>query len=145
MDPFARGGIAPLFLEAFLLQPIINFYPPRMHTVTSKLILTPLAEAVFQLILIISDSDINETAIPDLSQLAKVVDGQIVNLVAIGTKIQNQPSADDKLKREMPEACEMGLKPPSTNVQYPLLQCAWSKGPLSSAMSHCQSKGKQSS
>lgn len=80
----------------------------QMHTVTSKLILTPLAEAVFQLILIISDSEINETAIPDLSQLAKVVDSQIVNLVAIGTKIQNQQNADEKLKTEMPTACDIG-------------------------------------
>jgi hypothetical protein len=79
-----------------------------MHTVTSKLILTPLAEAVFQLILIISDADINETAIPDLSQLAKVVDGQIINLVAIGTKIQNQQTADEKLQLEMPKACGLG-------------------------------------
>jgi hypothetical protein len=79
-----------------------------MHTVTSKLILTPLADAVFQLILIISDSDINETAIPDLSTLATVVNSQIENLITIGTKIQNQQNADEKLKLEMPKACTLG-------------------------------------
>ena len=88
-----------------------------MHTVTSKQILTPLAEAVFQLILIISEADINKSAIPDLSQLAKVVDAQIVNLVSIGTKIQNQQNADEKLKLEMPKACNEGLDSYNCSVE----------------------------
>ena len=77
-----------------------------MHTTTSKQILTPLAEAVFQLILIISEAEINQSAIPDLTQLAKIVDTQIVNLVSVGTKIQNQQAADEYLKIEMPKACD---------------------------------------
>ncbi|KAJ3088662.1 hypothetical protein HK102_008242 [Quaeritorhiza haematococci] len=76
-----------------------------MHTTTSKQILEPLAEAVTQLILIISDAEINRTPIPDLSELARVVDDQVVNLVGVGTRIQNQSSADEQLKADMPKAC----------------------------------------
>ncbi|KAJ3225264.1 hypothetical protein HK099_007090 [Clydaea vesicula] len=79
-----------------------------MHTSTSKQILSPLAEAVFQLILIVSEAEISKTPIPDLSQLAKIVDQQIENLVNVGNKIQNQQNADEKIKTDMPSACQEG-------------------------------------
>ncbi|KAJ3332633.1 hypothetical protein HDU76_013588 [Blyttiomyces sp. JEL0837] len=43
---------------------------------------------------------------PDLSVLARVVDDQIRNLVGVGRRIASQPGSDEKLKKEMPEACD---------------------------------------
>lgn len=80
-----------------------------MHTVTAKLILSPLAEAITQLILIVSESENKKTHLPDLTALAKVVKEQITNLVTIGSKIGSQPNADDILRLKMPLACEEGL------------------------------------
>ncbi|KAJ3285688.1 hypothetical protein HK104_009373 [Borealophlyctis nickersoniae] len=81
-----------------------------MHTTTSKAVLTPLADAVSQLIVIVSDSETEGTAMPDLSALATAVDAQIANLVGVGRKIQAQPSADETLKKEMPVACDSVTK-----------------------------------
>ncbi|KAJ3193626.1 hypothetical protein HK101_004476 [Irineochytrium annulatum] len=79
-------------------------------TVTSKSVLAPLAEAVTALILIISESDINKSPMPDLSALAKIVDEQIRNLVAVGSRVANQASADTQLKTDMPQACDIVTK-----------------------------------
>ncbi|KAJ3094993.1 hypothetical protein HDU97_007360 [Phlyctochytrium planicorne] len=81
-----------------------------MYTATSKSILSPLAEAVTALILIISESEINKSPMPDLSALAKIVDDQIHNLVQVGKRIASQSTADEKLKSGMPEACDDVLK-----------------------------------
>ena len=81
-----------------------------MHTNTSKQILTPLAEAVFSLILIIAESEISNSPIQDLTKLASAVDAQITNLVKIGEKIMGQSTSDDKLKEEMPKSCKEGIK-----------------------------------
>ncbi|KAJ3322065.1 hypothetical protein HDV06_003666 [Boothiomyces sp. JEL0866] len=77
-----------------------------MHTKTSKQVLSPLADAVSALIIIISDSDINSTPTPDLSQLSKAVESQIQNLIVVAKKITNQPTADLTLKELMPMACQ---------------------------------------
>ncbi|KAJ3260967.1 hypothetical protein HK103_006922 [Boothiomyces macroporosus] len=77
-----------------------------MHTKTSKQVLSPLADAVSALIIIISDSDINSTPTPDLSQLSKAVESQIQNLIVVAKKITNQPTADLTLKELMPLACQ---------------------------------------
>ncbi|KAI8834915.1 Vinculin family-domain-containing protein [Chytridium lagenaria] len=81
-----------------------------MHTTTSKSVLSPLAEAVTALILIISEAEISKTPMPDLSALAKIVDDQIRSLVGIGKRIAAQGNADDALRNGMPEACEEVLK-----------------------------------
>ena len=81
-----------------------------MHTNTSKQILTPLAEAVFSLILIIAESEISNSPIQDLTKLASAVGAQITNLVKIGEKIMSQSTSDDKLKEEMPKSCKEGIK-----------------------------------
>jgi hypothetical protein len=81
-----------------------------MYTKTSKQVLSPLADAVSALIVIISESEISNTATPDLTQLAKAVDTQIQNLVVVAKKIAAQPSSDAKLQKEMPEACQEGLE-----------------------------------
>ncbi|KND00678.1 uncharacterized protein SPPG_03801 [Spizellomyces punctatus DAOM BR117] len=77
-----------------------------MHTTTSKTVLSPLAEAVSSLIVIVSDAETEGTPMPDLSALASGVESQIANLVSVGKKIQDQPSADEIMKRDMPLACE---------------------------------------
>ncbi|KAI9094399.1 Vinculin/alpha-catenin [Phlyctochytrium arcticum] len=77
-----------------------------MHTTTSKAVLTPLADAVSALIVIVSDAETEGTPIPDLTGLASGVQAQIANLVNVGKKIQAQPSADGRLKAEMPAACD---------------------------------------
>ncbi|KAJ3158520.1 hypothetical protein HDU86_002745 [Geranomyces michiganensis] len=76
-----------------------------MHTTTSKAVLTPLADAVSTLIVIVSDAETDSTAMPNLSPLARGVEGQIANLVNVGKKIEAQPSADAVLQRDMPKAC----------------------------------------
>ncbi|KAI9206152.1 Vinculin family-domain-containing protein [Polychytrium aggregatum] len=77
-----------------------------MHTKTSRQVLSPLADAVTGLIGVVSECEINDTGLPDLSQVALVVDEQIKNLVGIGRKIQEGPSADETFKKEMPLASE---------------------------------------
>lgn len=79
-----------------------------MITKTSKAVLTPLADAVTALIVIISDSEIAGTPTPDLSQLSKVVDAQIKNLTVVANKITMQPNADPALKITMQIACTAG-------------------------------------
>jgi hypothetical protein len=79
-----------------------------MYTATSKAVLSPLADAVTSLILIISESEIHKTPMPDLSNLASAVDDQIKNLVNVASRSLNSPSSDERLRREMPEACEIG-------------------------------------
>ncbi|RKO92004.1 Vinculin family-domain-containing protein [Blyttiomyces helicus] len=79
-----------------------------MHTTTSKAVLSPLADAVTALIVIVSDAEATGGAIPNLTALGAEVDRQIANLVAIGKKIEGQPSADEQLKKEMPKACADG-------------------------------------
>ena len=79
-----------------------------MITATSKLILSPLAEAVSQLILIISESDMNRSPMPDLTDLAKAVHSQILNLVNVANKIK-AGSNDEQIKVEMNKGCEEGI------------------------------------
>ncbi|KAI8911368.1 Vinculin/alpha-catenin [Powellomyces hirtus] len=76
-----------------------------MHTTTSKAVLTPLADAVSSLIVIVSDAETDGTAMPNLNPLAKGVEAQIANLVNVGKRIEGQPNADAQLKRDMPVAC----------------------------------------
>jgi hypothetical protein len=79
-----------------------------MHTKTSKQVLSPLADAVSALIVIISEAEETQSPTPDLSQLAKAVDSQIQNLIIVAKKIASQPSADISLQKEMPNACAVG-------------------------------------
>ncbi|KAJ1344053.1 hypothetical protein BSLG_001193 [Batrachochytrium salamandrivorans] len=77
-----------------------------MFTKTSKQVLAPLAESVSALIVIISDSELNGTPIPDLSLLSKALEAQLSNLLGVAAKIVQQSTADDQLKADMPAACE---------------------------------------
>lgn len=79
-----------------------------MHTNTSKAVLTPLADAVSTLIIIVSNAETEGTPLPNLSHLAEGVEVQIGNLVNVGKKIEAQPSADKQLKADMPKACSDG-------------------------------------
>ncbi|KAJ3110571.1 hypothetical protein HDU96_006468 [Phlyctochytrium bullatum] len=81
-----------------------------MYTTTSKTILSPLAEAVTALILIISESEIKKSPMPDLTALARIVDDQVRNLVGIGKRIAEKQGSDEVLKKEMPAACDEVLK-----------------------------------
>ena len=87
-----------------------------MHTKSSKLVLSPLADAVSTLIMIISESEISGTATPDLSKLSQAVDAQVCltkqikNLVNVSTKITNQSSSDSILKLQMPKGCKIVLE-----------------------------------
>ncbi len=85
-----------------------RFLSRAMFTVTTKQILSPLADAVSQLIVIVSECEINNSAMPDLTSLAKNVSENIGNLVNIALHIQSQPNADEQVKDEMPKACNEG-------------------------------------
>ncbi|KAJ3017517.1 hypothetical protein HKX48_003513 [Thoreauomyces humboldtii] len=76
-----------------------------MHTTTSKAVLTPLADAVSALIVIVSDAETDNSPMPNLTDMAIGVQSQISGLVGVGKRIEAQPSADPQLKREMPKAC----------------------------------------
>ncbi|KAK5670752.1 hypothetical protein QVD99_002523 [Batrachochytrium dendrobatidis] len=78
----------------------------NMFTKTSKQVLSPLAESVSALIVIISDSELNGTPIPDLSQLSLALESQLANLLNVATKIVEQQMADVQIKKDMPGACE---------------------------------------
>ncbi|KAL2918920.1 hypothetical protein HK105_201754 [Polyrhizophydium stewartii] len=77
-----------------------------MFTRTAKQILSPLAESVSALIVIISDSEANGTPTPDLSQLSKAVETQLGNMLRIAKEIGGQPGADAELRAAMPGACD---------------------------------------
>jgi hypothetical protein len=81
-----------------------------MHTKSSKQVLTPLADAVAALIVIISDSEISGAPTPNLTQLSKAVDAQIKNLVSVAERITMQPTADTALKENMPVGCQIVSK-----------------------------------
>ena len=86
----------------------VAFFYRKMHTKSAKQVLSPLADAVAALIVIISESEISGAATPDLTQLSKAVDTQIRNLVVVAKKICNQSTATENLKKDMPVACEEG-------------------------------------
>lgn len=74
-----------------------------MYTATSKQILAPVADAISQLIVINMDAEANNSAMPDLTEVAGVVRAQAVNLVGVGESMI--ASGDLELKSEMPHAC----------------------------------------
>lgn len=78
-----------------------------MHTKTSKAILTPLADAVSTLIVIIAEAEISGHGTPDLSELSKVVVTQIMTLLQIARKIGNSTTADKQLRESMPMPCNV--------------------------------------
>ncbi|KAJ3027768.1 UNVERIFIED_CONTAM: hypothetical protein HDU68_003163 [Siphonaria sp. JEL0065] len=77
-----------------------------MYTKTAKSVITPLAEAVSSLVMIISEAEISRSPMPDLTALAQVVDDQISHLTGVGLRISQQAAVSDtQLKEEMPESC----------------------------------------
>lgn len=78
-----------------------------MYTATSKTVLDPLADAVSNLIVIVSDAESRNAAIPDLTGLATGVKTQVDNLVQVGRRIQDQQSSDSTLKQDMGYACDV--------------------------------------
>ncbi|KAI3633133.1 hypothetical protein MIR68_009208 [Amoeboaphelidium protococcarum] len=75
-----------------------------MYTATTKQILQPVAEAIAALIVLNAEADAIGAGLPDLSDVAQVVDEQARNLVKVGMDMLNQ-NADDLMKKEMPPAC----------------------------------------
>jgi hypothetical protein len=78
-----------------------------MHTTTSKQVLAPLAEAVSALIVIISEAEINNTPTPELSEIGKVVNTQINNLITVALRIMDNPNSDQELRDKMPNPCNL--------------------------------------
>jgi hypothetical protein len=89
-----------------------------MHTSTAKAVLAPLADAVSSLIVMVSESEINQTPLPDLVNLSRVVFDQVKNLADVASKISLQATADEQLRREMPSAASEGI------IKNDLLQIA---------------------
>ncbi|KAJ3028231.1 UNVERIFIED_CONTAM: hypothetical protein HDU68_002159 [Siphonaria sp. JEL0065] len=82
-----------------------------MYTKTAKSVITPLAEAVSSLVMIISEAEISRSPMPDLTALAQVVDDQISHLTGVGLRISQQAAVSDtQLKEEMPESCNQVKK-----------------------------------
>ena len=77
-----------------------------MYTATSKQILAPVADAISQLIVINMEAEVNNSAIPDLTEVAGIVRSQAINLVSVGESMIL--SGDLELKSEMPHACAQG-------------------------------------
>lgn len=84
-----------------------------MHTLTAKQILTPVADAVSQLIVVSSDAETYNRPLQDLTDVAAVVQSHAKNLVEVGTSMANS-SQDTQLKVDMKTACSQGL--PSTSA-----------------------------
>ncbi|KAI9362938.1 Vinculin family-domain-containing protein [Zopfochytrium polystomum] len=91
-----------------------------MHTKTSRTVLAPLAEAVLELIVAVADPD--NTNVGDLAVLGVAIDAQVRNLVAIGSRLVAQPTADDILKRDMPSC--LSVSGSSENMVSSLSQLA---------------------
>jgi len=75
-----------------------------MHTASSRQILSPVADAISQLIIVSSDAETYNTPMQDLTEVATVVNSQAENLVQIGQSMLAS-SNDEQLKHEMPQAC----------------------------------------
>ena len=80
-----------------------------MHSVTSRQILEPIAEAVSQLILINAEAEIRNAALPDLSEAAKAVDLQVQQLVNVGKALAEDAKADKQLADDMDQASGTGM------------------------------------
>jgi len=92
-----------------------------MHTTTTKSILGPMADSIAAIIVVISDAEMADAPMPDLTEFAKILDSQVLNLVNIGKQIISQDSADGLLKTEMAKGCEDGKNKNFTFSSFILL------------------------
>lgn len=79
-----------------------------MYTVTTKSVLTPIAECVSELIQVVSESQIKDTPLADLSSLSRIMDDQVQQLITIARNIQYNTPDDPVLGQELPKACDEG-------------------------------------
>jgi hypothetical protein len=79
-----------------------------MHTVTSKQILSPVADAISQLIVLNAEAEMSNAPIPDLTGVAEAVADQVDKLVEVGLSMIEY--GDKELKDEMPSACTEGMR-----------------------------------
>eukprot|EP00158_Paraphelidium_tribonemae_P007764 Partr_v1_DN28353_c1_g1_i1_m79701 putative Catenin (Cadherin-associated protein) len=79
-----------------------------MYTTTSKQIMAPVAEAISELMMINLEAESGNTLMPDLTDIASVVDAQARNLVNVGLSMLE--TGDAQLKVDMPPACDEILK-----------------------------------
>lgn len=77
-----------------------------MYTQTTKDILEPVADAIASLLIMNFEADEKNLALPDLTEMAVVIDGQAKNLVDIGKSLLE--SGDDQLRRDMSPTCDTG-------------------------------------
>ena len=87
-----------------------------MLTKTSKTVLSALSEVVEKLIQVIAQCESQNAPVPDLRALSGSVLDQVDNLVAVADKITAQASADEILKKEMPNACKVGMELMNRNL-----------------------------
>ncbi|TPX30553.1 hypothetical protein SmJEL517_g05898 [Synchytrium microbalum] len=77
-----------------------------MYTVTTKEVLTPIAECVSELIQVVTDSQSKNTPLADLTALARIMDEQVQQLISVARSIQSNTPDDAILAQELPRACD---------------------------------------
>ncbi|KAG5461579.1 MAG: Vinculin family-domain-containing protein, partial [Olpidium bornovanus] len=75
-----------------------------MRTQSNKQVIEPIAHAVAQLVLLNSDAELRNAPIPDLRQVASVVEEQVAGLVQVGSQMMQSPEADETLRKDMSAA-----------------------------------------
>jgi vinculin len=77
-----------------------------MYTATAKQILSPVADAISQLIIINAEAESCNAAMPDLTDVAATVQQQAINMVQVGKSMMG--NGDEQLQMTMPGACDQG-------------------------------------
>ncbi|TPX44952.1 hypothetical protein SeLEV6574_g04182 [Synchytrium endobioticum] len=77
-----------------------------MYTVTTRSVLSPIAECVSELIQVVSESQARDTPLNDLSSLSRVMDEQVHQLITIARNIQYGTPDDTILADELSKACD---------------------------------------
>jgi hypothetical protein len=91
-----------------------------MRTKTISAIIDPIATAVAQLIVIVTDAEASKNPFPDLRAAAKVLGEQTINLIQLGKEVGSQPSTKPELRRKMEKSCDNGTTPSAT-THIPLI------------------------
>jgi hypothetical protein len=77
-----------------------------MFTNTMKMIMTPVADSIAELMIVNAECDAQNLAMPDLTEVALVVKRQAETLIIVGREMLDH--GDDILKQQMPKALADG-------------------------------------
>lgn len=91
-----------------------------MYSNTTKQILGPIADAIEDLVMLNATADIQNTAMPDLTDVGAAIVAQASQMAKIGQSMLAE--ADEQLQRELSDACEKGIQSGVSGSMIPFQQ-----------------------